>query len=249
MATYDRDAVVEAMTALYQTVLLMGDVPISELTTPPDGWIPPAGIKKSAAVIDLMAHLPYHSDTYLVVETSPINYLAPNWTDGRWIPFDPWGIKRTYPIPEEYGGRPADITEDEVAITMQKYNLGKLTILDTKTGMVRIVADTMSQTECQVHGAHACPHHLCRHAVSRSTESRPVLDVLREWRQKYLDLDWMVDCCGPPDVTGDDWHDEELLDRMRSIYRAHGWPHEYSARECRDALEDLRYREDEYESN
>ncbi|KAK5692298.1 hypothetical protein LTR17_025400 [Elasticomyces elasticus] len=133
MATYDRDVVVEAMTALYQTVLLMGDVPISEMTTPPDGWTPPAGISKSAAVIDLMAHLPYHSDTYLVVETSPINYLTPNWTDGRWIPFDPWGINQTH-ILKEYGGRPADITEDEVAITMQNHNLGVIMILDTKTG-------------------------------------------------------------------------------------------------------------------
>lgn len=31
MATYDRDAIVEAVNALYQIILLMGDEPVSQL--------------------------------------------------------------------------------------------------------------------------------------------------------------------------------------------------------------------------
>lgn len=55
----------------------------------------------------------------------------------------------------------------------------------------------------------------------------------------------MVDYFGLPDVTGDDWHDEEMMDKMKSIYRAHGWPHQYRAQECRAALDNLRYSEGE----
>ena len=62
------------------------------------------------------------------------------------------------------------------------------------------------------------------------------MEILHEWRQKFLDLEWMVDSNGPPNVVDDDTGDEEHLRRMRTIYRQYGWPNNFQATACRDAL-------------
>lgn len=142
MTSYSRDATVQALRALYETVMLMGNVPASTLSTPPPSWSPPARTRKSDTVIDLMAHLPYNNDVHLAHETSPINYMAPNWMDGRYVPFKPYGDRDDSEanIPVDQGGGVADVTEDEIVLTMQNDSIGQILVLDTTTGGLMDVA-------------------------------------------------------------------------------------------------------------
>lgn len=69
--------------------------------------------------------------------------------------------------------------------------------------MVRVVTDTMSKEECPVHEGEGegCPP-LCRHVVRFLL--RPVVEVLGEWRQNFLSLQWMVDAGGGQVMTPTD---------------------------------------------
>ena len=138
MATYDRDATVQALKALYETVMLMSETPASTLITPPSGWSPPVTTRKSAEVIDLMRNLVYNSRVCLAHETSPVNYFAPNWI-GMFIPFEPYSDGEAETPEGDGGGDVADITEDEVALTMQNDSIGTILVLDTKSGKSTLV--------------------------------------------------------------------------------------------------------------
>ncbi|KAL9063259.1 MAG: hypothetical protein Q9157_008330, partial [Trypethelium eluteriae] len=185
MASYDRDATIQALKALYQTIMIMAGDPASGLVTPPNDWNPPACTRKSAEAIDLMANLPYNSGIHLAHETSPVNYFAPNWP-GMFIPFEPYGCSEAN-YPNEDGGGVADVTEDEIVLTMQNDSIGKILVLDSKS------AETYK----------------------------------------------------PPCVIDDEVEEEDRIEKMRQIYRKCGWPDNFRAAECHDALEKIPEDEDD----
>ena len=94
----------------------------------------------------------------------------------------------------------------------------------------------MSRPSCQVHSHDNCPP-LCRHRAG--VLARPILQILHEWRQNFLELEWMVNRMGAPSVVNDDSHDEDHIEKMRGIYREYGWPDNFLAAECRDALAEM----------
>ncbi|KAI9663875.1 MAG: hypothetical protein M1821_007365 [Bathelium mastoideum] len=213
MASYDRDKIVHAFKALYQTIMIMADIPASSLLTPPNDWSPPASTRKSAQVIDLMANLPYVSDLHLAYETSPVNYFVPNW-NGTFLHFQPYGYSEGFEA--NFPDGVSDVTEDEIVLTMQNDNIGSILVLNTKSGELEIVPDS----------------------------SRPVLDILHEWRQNYLDLRWIVDPRDSPCVILDEVDDEDYerrFGKIREAYRQCGWPNEFRAAECYDVLTKIPY--------
>lgn len=135
MAAYDRDPIVEAMLALYETVLLMSNSPAKDLfIAPPSGWhfneeqLAILQDTKSRTVIDLILHLPYlfgSVDNYAVAyQTTPINYYNSDWFSVR-SASDPYG----------FGGMMAKYVEDsELPLTMQHENVGVILMLDTRSG-------------------------------------------------------------------------------------------------------------------
>ena len=146
MSSYNRDAAVQALKALYETVMLMGDIPTSTLATPPDGWRPPASTRKSAEVVDIMAHLPYSSHVHLAHETAPVNYLIPNWP-GTFVPFKPYGDSEAdNPGSDGNGGGVADVSKHEMALTMQNDNSGAIMMLDVESGESRPTSDFSAST-------------------------------------------------------------------------------------------------------
>ncbi|KAI9694869.1 MAG: hypothetical protein M1822_000485 [Bathelium mastoideum] len=238
MASYDRDKIVHAFKALYQTIMIMADIPASSLLTPPNDWSPPASTRKSAQVIVLMANLPYVSDLHLAYETSPVNYFVPNW-NGTFLHFQPYGYSEGFEA--NFPDGVSDVTEDEIVLTMQNDNIGSILVLNTKSGMARLITDTMSRPVCQIHESDACPR-LCRYQVPDS--SRPVLDILHEWRQNYLDLKRIVDPRDSPCVILDEVDDEDYerrFGKIREAYRQCGWPNEFRAAECYDVLTKIPY--------
>jgi len=132
MPTYDKDATVQAMRDLYEVIMRMADLSPTALAILPPDWQPPAGTRKSATVIDLMASLPYITDAskevHLAHQTSAVNYLSP-YRIGMFVPFDPYGMVTTE---EDFGH--ADISVDEIVLTMQNDSIGRILILHTRTG-------------------------------------------------------------------------------------------------------------------
>lgn len=62
-----------------------------------------------------------------------------------------------------------------------------------------MISDTMSRPDCSIHTPGACPP-LCRYDRNASNTTTPILEILHEWQEKFLDLEWMVDSSGPPDI-------------------------------------------------
>lgn len=125
MPRYDRDAIVQAMRALYEMVIRMGilptDPPIT-LHTPSADWTPPAKfIHKSPAVIDLMRHLPYPSqDLEIAPSSTAVDYARENYI-GRFFA-EP---KPTFDC---------DVNADELVLTMGDAVSRVIFIVDTTTG-------------------------------------------------------------------------------------------------------------------
>jgi hypothetical protein len=103
----------------------------------------------------------------------------------------------------------------------------------------------MSRPDCQIHNPEDCPP-FCRHL--KRVPRRSILDILQEWQQNFLDLKWMVGTGGPPEITSnhilEDTYEEIDAAKMREIYRQHDWPHNFRATQCREALAQMPYAED-----
>nr|POE65197.1 hypothetical protein CFP56_34864 [Quercus suber] len=200
--------VVKAMTELYQTMALMSaNQRFSIRLAPAEGHILPTDVaahlelRKSASAIELIRSMPYIEgyETEILPWSEVINYLR----EGSDAPHMPSAWR---PIPYlEYGM--ADPLGDSI-VEPREFDdeVGAILVIDTETYLARLWEhrDIRNQGDCTVHagGGSNCPF-LCVNRCGKLPEQRPAVEFFVEWKQKYLDLTWMLINCRGDIVEGD----------------------------------------------
>lgn len=205
---------IEALLKLYQTLDKMSgwedyDIPIDHpfqiktKVAPPAGHTLPDGLeeelmeRKTPAVIDLIKRLPYSRCRHLAPATIAISYSDAQ--SCRYRPHLAWS-------PGLWEESTMTVSPSELPLTQaEEDTFGFICVVDTETWEARSVPNIPPYKGCSVHlrGGEAC--HFLRRG-RRDNVVKPASELIKDWTQKFLDLEWTVR--RDSDVFNEDENDE-----------------------------------------
>lgn len=228
-----REAIVAALTSYYDLLTQFPYLSVEKVQhAPPNGWdlktaadLYSAGVK-SAAVVDVLNHIPYLIATKLEVnyETWAIDWRSDNVRQA----FDPnerrermdW-LKKL-PLLQQSNLEPMFQTLPSSVISLTRgSNYGRWLLLDVDTGLV---------VDYSLLGG---PSNKCTDEENQAGlgwtkfEAKPVTEFFDDWCEKLRSLSWCP-------IPGDDGESGAILssshavgyvdqEEVRNIYRNHGW--------------------------